>query len=71
VAFVQEAADHTHPALLATFPSGAGEGERAPQDFFPGGLKGWPVAPCDFLYSETEVFGLSDFGFLASLLLLI
>jgi hypothetical protein len=38
------------------------------QDFFPGGLKDWPVAPCDFLYSDTELFGLSDFGFLASLL---
>jgi hypothetical protein len=43
----------------------------ANQDFFPGGLRAWPVSPCDFLYSETELFGLSDFGFLASLLLLI
>lgn len=38
------------------------------QDFFPGGLRAWPVAPCDFLYSETALFGLSAFGFLASLL---
>jgi hypothetical protein len=42
-----------------------------PQDFLPGGLKAWPVLPCDFLYSETELFGSLDFGFLASLLPLI
>jgi hypothetical protein len=38
------------------------------QDFFPRGFRAWPVAPCDFWYSDTELFGLSDFGFLASLL---
>jgi hypothetical protein len=38
-------------------------------DFLPGGLIAWPVALCDFLYSDIELFGLSDFGFLASLLL--
>jgi hypothetical protein len=39
------------------------------QDFLPGGLIDWPVAACDFLYSDIELFGLSDFGFFASLLL--
>ena len=29
----------------------------------------WPPAWSDFLYSDIELFGLSDFGFLASLLL--
>jgi hypothetical protein len=36
--------------------------------FLPGGCNAWPVAPCDFLYSETPLLGLSDFGFLDSLL---
>jgi hypothetical protein len=39
------------------------------QDFLLGGGTLWPPAASDFLYSETEFFVLSDFGFLASLLL--
>jgi hypothetical protein len=41
----------------------------AAQDFLPGGWIAWPPVACDFLYSDIELFALSDFGFLASLLL--
>jgi hypothetical protein len=44
-------------------------GPQAAQDFLLGGGTLWPPAASDFLYSETEFFVLSDFGFLASLLL--
>ena len=38
------------------------------QDFFPGGIMVWPLLLNDCLYAETEPFGLSAFGFFASLL---
>jgi hypothetical protein len=38
------------------------------QDFFLGGIRDWPPLESDCLYAETEAFGFSPFGFLASLL---
>jgi hypothetical protein len=56
------------PSLSSRWVASSPTAGLSLQDFFPGGFRAWPVAPCDFLYSDTELFGLSDFGFLASLL---
>jgi hypothetical protein len=45
-----------------------GAGRSVDHFLFAGGIVAWPLAPCDNLYAEPPLFGLSDFGFLASLL---
>ena len=68
---VEEARQHSAVRRMGSrvaFRSYFAMRDKSAQDFLPGACNAWPVGPCDFLYSDTEPLGLSDFGFLASLL---
>lgn len=60
---------HRVLAVWTSAGEARGRGRASVQDFLAGGGALWPLPASDFLYSDIELFGLSDFGFLASLLL--
>ena len=55
-----------HLSVARTHLGGAVAPLRSDQVFFLGGVRDWPPFERDSLYAETDPFGLSAFGFLAS-----